>query len=116
MRVRVCCRATQEMDTGNGQETHTKVILIKVYQEFCVFLCVYLRVCVMPQLFDPKCSDKAYVPAIYIAHKQTCPHIYIHTHKHIGIRSVCVMNMCTSHRLNSVGLCQKQFKQKTENH
>lgn len=97
MRVRVCCRATQEMDTGNGQETHTKVILIKVYQEFCVFLCVCLCVCVMPQLFDPKCSDKAYVPAIYIAYKQTCPHIYTH-----GIRSVCVMNMCTSHRLNTL--------------
>lgn len=89
MCVRVCCRATQEMDTGNGQETHTKVILIKVYQEFCVFLCVYLCVCVMPQLFDPKCSDKAYVPAIYIAYKQTCPHLYIHTQTHRHTERMC---------------------------
>lgn len=42
VRVCECCRATQEMDTGNGQETHTKVMPIKVYQEFCVFLCVCL--------------------------------------------------------------------------
>lgn len=49
---------------------------------------------------------------IYIAHKQTCLHI----HTQSGIRGVCVMNMCTSRRLNYVGLCQKQFKRKTENH
>lgn len=43
-----------------------------------------LGVCVwesfMPQLFDPKCSDKAYVPAIYIAYKQRCLHLYKYTH------------------------------------
>lgn len=77
--------------------THKSYTNKSVSRILCFSLCVRMCVCVMPQLFDPKCSDKAYVPAIYITYKQTCPHIYTH-----GIRSVCVMNMCTSHRLNTL--------------
>lgn len=94
--------------------THKSYTNKSVSRILCISLCVRVCVCVMPQLFDPQCSDKAYVPAIYIAYKQTCPHIYTQTRRHT--ERMCYEHVHVSSSKHSVGLCQKQFKLKTENH